>query len=293
MANVTRKRTGEFLQKLLKILLANPDGMQAKEALKELEKQVQLTEYEMGEFGSGGRRFEKIVRFATVDAVKAGWMRKNKGIWTVTEGGIEALDKFKDSAQFYQEAVRLYRQWKDTQIDDTGDTEEETIEREVKITYEEAEEQAWREISNYLEKINPYHLQDLTAALLEAMEYHVTWVSPPGKDGGVDLIAYTDPLGTKPPRIKVQVKRRKDNIGVEEIRAFLALINRDDVGLYITTGGFSKDAHEFARNQETRKITLIDMQRLVELWIEYNDKIDSDDFSLLPLEPIYFLKPQN
>lgn len=45
MVNITRKRTGEFLQKLLRILLANPDGIQAKEALKHLEKQVQLTEF--------------------------------------------------------------------------------------------------------------------------------------------------------------------------------------------------------------------------------------------------------
>jgi predicted Mrr-cat superfamily restriction endonuclease len=40
------------------------------------------------------------------------------------------------------------------------------------------------------------------------MDYYV---APPGPDGGIDLIAHTDPLGTTGPRIKVQVKRRDDD----------------------------------------------------------------------------------
>jgi restriction system protein len=52
--------------------------------------------------------------------------------------------------------------------------------------------------------MNPYDFQDLVADLLRAMSYHVTWVSPPGKDGGVDILAWPDALGTRPPRIKVR-----------------------------------------------------------------------------------------
>ena len=152
-----------------------------------------------------------------------------------------------------------------------------------------AEEQAADEIKQYLTEINPYDLQDLVAALLEGMGYHVSWISPPGKDGGIDVLAWNDPLGTKPPRIKVQVKRRKDNISAEELRSFLALVNDDDVGLFVTTGGFTKDAEELARAQERRKITLINRRRLVDLWIEYNDRIDRDKRRLLPLKPIYFI----
>jgi len=134
-------------------------------------------------------------------------------------------------------------------------------------------------------------LQELVAALLEAMDYHVSWIAPPGKDGGVDIHAWTDPLGTKPPHIKVQVKRRKDNIAVDELRSFLALINQDDVGIFVTTGGFTRDAAELARSQESRKITLLDRDKLVELWVEYNDRLAKDKRHLLPLKPIYFLAP--
>lgn len=291
---ITRERTGYMLQELFKILLDNQDGIAARDAIDQLSNRIDLTDHEKGEYESGGRRFDKILRFATVDAVKAGWMRKNRGIWNITEEGAAALQSIPNSDDFYREASRLYRKWKKSQAD--ADSEIDTIEEndqsiEAKITFEEAEEQAWKEISTYLIDIDPYDFQDLVAALLEAMDYHVSWVSPPGKDGGIDILAFNDPLGTVPPRIKVQVKRRKDNITVEEMRAFLALINNDDVGIFVTTGGFTKDAEVLIRSQETRKVTLIDRQRLVDLWVEYNDKLEKDKRSLLPLKPIYFIAP--
>ena len=69
MAEITRRRTGEFLRELFKILMAATDGMRASEALKILASQFTLTPYEADHYESGSRRFEKIVRFATVDCV--------------------------------------------------------------------------------------------------------------------------------------------------------------------------------------------------------------------------------
>jgi restriction system protein len=43
------------------------------------------------------------------------------------------------------------------------------------------------------------------------MDYHVAWISPPGKDRGIDIIVYNDPLGTTVPRIKVQVKHKRES----------------------------------------------------------------------------------
>ena len=83
MPEVTRRRTGEHLRALFSILLEAPDGMPARDALAALQAKMTLTPYEAGEYESGGRRFEKIVRFATVDCVKAGWLVKQKGRWSV------------------------------------------------------------------------------------------------------------------------------------------------------------------------------------------------------------------
>ena len=287
---ITRERTGLLLQALFKVLLEHPDGLAARDALDTVAGRIQLTEHEAGEYERGGRRFDKILRFATVDAVKAGWMTKMKGIWTITDAGQIALRTIPKPDEFYREASRLYWKWRRSNPVEV-EPEEPSDERVATITFEEAEEQAWKEIATYLENIDPYDLQDLVASLLEAMGYHVNWVSPPGRDAGLDIVAYSDPLGTKPPRIKVQVKRRKDSIGVEELRSFLALINEDDVGIFVTTGGFSKDATDLARHQERRRITLINQQRLVDLWIEYQDKVALDKRDALPLKPIYFLAP--
>src|SRR5574342_1439262 len=111
MPEITVRRTGELLRKLLELLINHPDGMRAQEALKSLQENVQLTEYEKGQFASGGGlRFEKIVRFATIDLVKAGWLIKEKGVWIVTDEGKKAFQQYREPDQFYRTAQRLYRE---------------------------------------------------------------------------------------------------------------------------------------------------------------------------------------
>jgi len=296
MAEITRRRTGEFLRGLFKLLIASGDGLPARIALQQLEHQVTLTEYEAGEYDSGGRRFEKIVRFATVDCVKAGWLVKAKGIWLVTEEGLNAYTEIKDPEAFYKQAVRLYQQWRATQPDAEPTTPEETEDgtsgKAASITLEEAEEQAWDEVSQYLHQMNAYDFQALVADLLRAMGYHVDWEAPPGKDGGLDILAWPDPLGTKPPRIKVQVKRQVQSVSVEGVRSFLAVLGDDDVGLFVSLGGFTKDAVEAARNQERRCLTLIDIRRLYDLWVGHYKNLSDEARRRMPLRPVYFLSPE-
>lgn len=96
---------------------------------------------------------------------------------------------------------------------------------------------------------------------------NVDWIAPPGPDGGIDLIAHTDPLVTTGPRIKVQVKRRdNEKVSAESLRAFMAVLGDQDVGLYISAAGFSSQAEREARSQEKRRLKLIDLERFVELW---------------------------
>ena len=237
MAEITIPRTGAHLRQLFEILMTHPDGLQAGEALKQLTASVKLTPYEAGLYGTGKPRFEKIVRFATIDCSKAGWLSKNKGIWSITDAGAKAFNDYPDPEKFYREAIRLYRVWKVS----TATTQEaesleelspaETAKAEASVTFEEAEEQAWNEIETRLRAMPPYEMQDLVADLLKALGYHVEWVSPPGKDGGVDIIAHTDPLGTQVPRIKVQVKGGSQTpgarlFGIAAISQLLRTLNR-------------------------------------------------------------------
>ena len=144
-----------------------------------------------------------------------------------------------------------------------------------------------------MRKMNPYDFQDLVASLLKAMGYYVTYIAPPGKDGGIDIIAHNDPLGTETPRIKIQVKRRNDKISVDGLRSFLAVLGDQDVGIFVSIGGFTSDAESEARTQEKRTITLIALERLFDLWVEHYDEIDESQRKLLPLKPVYYLDPQD
>lgn len=296
MPEVTRRRTGELLRKLFEVLLAHPEGLQARDALNAVASKVELTEYEKGTYAQGTPRFDKIVRFATIDLVKAGWLEKHKGRWTVTEEGRRAYDKHQDPETFYKNAIRLYNEWraarpsKETEPEAASGGEDGGTAR---ITFDQAEEQAWNEVEQYLRGIPWLDFQELVASLLRGMGYHVAWVSPPGKDGGIDILAWGDPLGTRPPRIKVQVKRRVESVSVEGLRSFMALLSDDDVGLFVATGGFTRDAQELARAQERRKVTLVDLERFFDLWVEYYGKLEDAARRKFPLQPIYFLAPQD
>ena len=302
MAEITRRRTGEFLRELFKILMATTDGMRASEALQILASRFSLTPYEADNYESGSRRFDKIVRFATVDCVKAGWLVKDKGIWSITEEGRAAHADLTDPEAFYKRACKLYAEWKAAQPDaetstakgislDNSIEDVENTAKAVSVTFEESEEQAWSEISQYMRAMNPYDFQDLVADLLRAMSYHVTWVSPPGKDGGLDVLAWPDALGTRLPRIKVQVKRQQQSVSVDGLRSFMALLGDDDVGLFVCTGGFTKDAETEARTQEKRRVTLIGLEKLFDLWDEHYDKLTDQARRRLPLRSIKFLAP--
>ena len=301
MSEITRKRVGELQRGVIKILIGFPDGLPAKDVLRRLEKDVPPTDFEKGNYPKhpNVRRFENLARFVTIGPVKAGWLVKTKGRWFVTEEGKKAYKQIKDPAQFAKEATRLYYEWRANRPESLTDVDEgtpeaaATIEKaaDVASTLEEAEENAWLEIEHYVQGMHPYDFQKLVAALLRAMGYHVSWIAPPGPDKGIDILAHNDPLGTSTPRIKVQVKRQAEKVNVGGLRAFMALLGEQDVGIFVATGGFTNDAESEARTKETRKLTLVDLEHLVDLWVQHYEKVAESDKRLLPLKPVYYLAP--
>jgi restriction system protein len=278
---------------VFQVLLPYPEGLQAKLVLEKLAEIVPPNEYEKTAFQRrpNVRRYESIVRFNTIAPVKAGWLVKDKGLWTLTEEGRKAYDKFVDPEQFMNEAVRLYREWESERPREL-ETHEDGPSPNSATILEEAEESAWAEIEEHLQKMSPYDFQNLVAGLLRAMGYHVSWVSPPGPDRGIDIIAHIDPLGIQGPRIKVQVKRRSDKTTIDGVRSLLALLGEGDAGLFISTGGFTREAEDEARRHEERRVMLVDLKRLFDLWVEHYDRIPEVQRRLLPIRPIYYVIPE-
>ncbi len=152
------------------------------------------------------------------------------------------------------------------------------------------QQQAQEGLRNYILDKNPYQFQDIVAGLLSAMGYFISMVSPKGRDGGIDIIAYTDPLGTKPPRIIVQVKHTPfASISSDDIQRLSGTMKRDgDVGVFVTSGDFSPYAKAEARSS-AKHIELIDFDRFIELWIQHYNKMNHEVKALFPLQPVYFL----
>ena len=141
MPALDKKRRGELLRAVFDVLADHPDGIQAKDALAEVADRIELTDHEKGNYpDSDLRRFEKTVRFQTINAVKAGWMVKEAGIWSPTEEGLAAHKKFTDPEQFMDEAGKLYQAWaKARPPKEPEEDEEPPALSDASVTLEKAE----------------------------------------------------------------------------------------------------------------------------------------------------------
>lgn len=152
--------------------------------------------------------------------------------------------------------------------------------------FAELEDQAIERIKDRLLALDWEEMQELVAALLRALGYR-TIVSPVGADRGKDIIASRDGFGFERPRIVVEVKHRKGAMGAQEIRSFLGGRHADDRGLYVSTGGFTKDALYEAERAST--VThLMTLDGLAEALINQYDQLDERGRRLLPLRRIYW-----
>jgi len=78
---------------------------------------------------------------------------------------------------------------------------------------------------------------------------------------------------------------------VQEVRELMGLLQRDsDVGVFVSSGGFTPDAKATARSSSVH-LELVDLDRFLDLWQQFYDRLPEGDKSLLPLIPVYFLDP--
>lgn len=245
----------------------------------------------------GVPRFETIIRFMTLRAVKAQWMLKREGTWFITEGGIAALKKYGTSEELRVASMRAYEAWKKARaqtdsVEETVDEQDaatESVASLTAFTLEDARERARDSILAHIKKLDPYEFQDMVAALLKGMGYFISSKAAPGKDRGIDIVAYKDPLGAQLPRLKVQVKHTENATGRPDIQKFFGAISHDDIGIFVSSGGFSSDAKDEVRSHATAKVTLIDFGDMLNLWVKFYEKIDELEKRFLRLEPVYFL----
>ena len=287
----TKATATKTLYAVMKEISRRGGSMPAKELYPFVEANVNLTEWEKEPAGKNKYiRWTNSFQFYSINYAKAGLIVKQKGMWYLTPEGEAALKLSPEEVMEKGEVA--YREWRKLNPrEDKHDEEpaDDNVERDRAEELNLLESDAREGIRQFIASKSPYEFQDMVAALLRAMDYHTPFIAPKGKDGGIDIIAYLDPLGAKTPRIKVQVKHKSETaIGASEIRALLGVLRTGDIALFVTSGTFSSDA----RNTSTSSrefIRLIDGNDFIDMWQEYYDKMSDEDKNMLPLKRISFL----
>ena len=131
-------------------------------------------------------------------------------------------------------------------------------------------------------------LARLVGAILEAHGQRLR-VSPPGADGGVDLLAGSGPLGLDSPTLCVQVKSG----GVADVTVFRSLQGvlgtyAADHGLLVSWGGFTSAVRREAEAQHFR-IRLWDQNDLLDALLQQYDRLPAPLRAELPLACVWTL----
>ena len=247
-------------------------------------------QYHMGQVGT-----DATIRTRTVDnSERHEYVRKVKWKGTVSRDDLSTTTRnslgaistlFNPSVSASNEMLQLFYGEKQTSqpVERTRPQPDETDSSQILQEYIDKSDEF---IGDQIAKLDWDQLQELVAGIVRAMGYR-TKVSKPGPDRGVDVFASPDGLGLEEPRIFIEVKHREGTIGAPGIRSFLGGRRDGDRCLYVSTGGFSKEARYEAERSQI-PLTLIAMPELRELFVDYYESLDSEIRALVPLRKVYW-----
>lgn len=119
----------------------------------------------------------------------------------------------------------------------------------------------------------PKFFESLVVHLLLEMGYGVNdqagKVIGKSHDGGIDGVIFEDRLGLS--KIYIQAKRydQKNTIGRQILQSFVGAMQDVQKGVFITTSTFTKEAINYAENQQQKSLKLINGDLLADLMITY------------------------
>ena len=189
---------------------------------------------------------------------KAAWARTHlkfvgaidntaRGIWTITEVGRRIKTEHKVHDLVSQELAKQNKERQSQSAEPGAENDDAT------------KKQDWKEaLLSIVRGIKPAAFERLCQLVLRESGFAKVEVTGRSGDGGIDgagvlrvnLISF---------HVRFQCKRYKGSVGASEIRDFGgAMVGRADKGLFITTGGFTKEAEREAVRDGAPAIDLID-----------------------------------
>ena len=295
----SRALAAKLLFATFKILKDAGGSLAGKEVITIIESSVELTEWDKSVYEkTGNTRWVSILHFFTIDAIKSGFLIKEKGTWTLSHTGNDAIQL--GEVGLLEACTEGYVKWK---LNVPAKQQPEAIvAKEIKdVPSEELLESVIAEINDNLageildivKSCSPVFFERLVVALLVKMGYGGTLANAArvigrSGDGGIDGIIDEDRLGLD--AIYIQAKRWEGIVGRPEIQKFVGALQgqRAHKGVFITTSDFTKEAQEYVKNI-SNKVVLMNGFALAKLMIENNvgvsiaatyevKKIDSDYF---------------
>lgn len=139
------------------------------------------------------------------------------------------------------------------------------------------------------ERFAGHRLTEIVAAILTAEGMRCI-VSPPGSDGGVDILAGSGPLGVAPPRIAVQVKSQPNAVGSPVLDQLGGVVeqHRADHGLLVAIGGVTRQAQE-KLNQQPFRFAVWDADELIQRIYRHYLELPEDIRDDLPLRQAWII----
>jgi len=113
-ASPRQRGRSRLAQAVLTTLAEQENGsLPVQELFDELVERLQLGPEELVPIAGGRqRKFEREAYFALIGATKAGWLKRESGVWMLTAEGREAIGKYPDADSLYKASRGLYREWR-------------------------------------------------------------------------------------------------------------------------------------------------------------------------------------
>ena len=200
-----------------------------------------------------------------------------RGVWTITEVG-----RGIQTDQEVRELVRLElaKRNKERNSGSPGAEDENG---------DGGDEQDWEEtLLKIVRRIEPPAFERLCQRILRESGFAKVEVTGRSGDGGIDgsgvlrvnLISF---------HVRFQCKRYTGSVGAPEIRDFRgAMVGRADKGLFVTTGGFTKDAEREAVRDGAPAIDLIDGIALCKLLKDLELGVRTETVEVVTLRQEFF-----
>jgi len=160
----------------------------------------------------------------------------------------------------------------------------ETVDLEAEEDYDVERIAKDRIIKVINRKFKGHDFAKLVEQILKAQGY-TTQLSPPGADGGLDILVSSGTLGFEHPRICVQVKSTTSQVDVKTLRELQGVMRKvkAEFGLLVSWSGFNSKVISEVK-EEFFFIRLWTADDILENIFKYYDKFTDDFKAELPLK---------